>query len=53
LDIDLNHNIDIHEKKNEILFFGRIMPMKRVEHAIQAFGYFKNKMKSDYKLNII
>jgi len=53
LDIDLNHNIDIYQKNNEILFFGRLMPMKRVEHAIQAFAYFLKKIQTNYKLNIV
>ena len=53
LDIDTNHNININKKNNEILFFGRLMPMKRVEHAILAFKYFISKSESKYKLNII
>ena len=65
LDLDLSHNIDIYKKNNEILFFGRLMPMKRAEHAILAFDYFLKKNTSPlatlltwegnkiYKLNIV
>ncbi len=40
------------EKENSILFFWRLTPLKRVEHAILAFSIFL-KEKPDYVLNIV
>ena len=58
LDLEIDKNIDIYDKKNEILFFGRLMPMKRAEHAILAFNYFLKKSpiipfykENEYKLH--
>lgn len=47
-------NIDnlIWSKKNEIIFIGRLMPIKRVEDAIRAFDIFA-QTHSDYIFNII
>ena len=53
LDIQFQKDQNINYKKNEILFFGRLMPMKRAEHAILAFNYFKDKIEEEYKLNIV
>jgi len=46
LDLEIDKSIDIYDKKNEILFFGRLMPMKRAEHTILAFDYFLRLRKN-------
>lgn len=47
--------IDFSKKKNEIVFVGRLMPIKRVEDAIKAFDTFVKFDKSfdNYILNIV
>ncbi len=52
IDFDKGCKINLWEKKNEIAFFSRITPMKRLEHAILAFRHFVNKYNKKYKLNI-
>ena len=45
-------SIDFKKKKKEVIFLGRLMPIKRVEDAIQAF-YHSNLIQDWYKLIII
>jgi len=47
--------IDFNKKQNSILFLGRLMPIKRVEHAILAFNDFilSNEKFKNYTLEII
>ncbi len=45
-------SIDFKKKKKEIIFLGRLMPIKRVEDSIQAF-YHSNLIQDWYKLIII
>lgn len=47
--------IDFSKKENSILFLGRLMPIKRAEHAILAFDYFikQDKKFQNYKLDIV
>lgn len=52
LDIAPLKNIDFDNKKNSILFIGRLMPIKRVEDCIKAFSEFCKTNKS-YKLNVV
>lgn len=47
LDLQKDNSIVLENKKNEILFFGRLMPMKRAEHAILAFSHFLSLNKSN------
>jgi len=54
-DVTPIEKIDFSQKEDRILFLGRLMPIKRVEHAILAFNRF---IKSDdkfanYKLDIV
>lgn len=44
--------INFEEKENSILFLGRLMPIKRVEHAIKAFAYF-DSLCGWYTLNVM
>lgn len=44
--------INWKKKKKEIVFLGRLTPMKRTDHAIQAFVLLSKK-DPDYTLNII
>lgn len=44
--------IDFTSKRDEIVFLGRLTPMKRVDHAILAFEIF-HKSHPSYHLNII
>lgn len=47
--------IDFLQKENRILFLGRLMPIKRVEHSILAFNKFIKSSEdfSDYILDIV
>lgn len=47
--------IDFDKKEDTILFLGRLMPIKRVEHAIFAFDYFvkQDEKFKNYKLDIV
>jgi glycosyltransferase involved in cell wall biosynthesis len=47
--------VDFTQKQNKILFLGRLMPIKRVEHAILAFyNFIKSDDKfSNYSLDIV
>lgn len=54
LDINLKHDHEIiaSKKSKSILYFGRILRMKRVDDAIKAFWKFEKEFP-DYHLNII
>lgn len=47
--------IDFDKKQDKILFLGRLMPIKRVEHAILAFNHFilSDKKFRNYTLEIV
>lgn len=46
--------IDFKKKENRILFLGRLMPIKRVEDAICAFGVFAQDPRfAHYTLDIV
>ena len=44
--------IDWNAKKKEIVFFGRLTRIKRVDHAIRVFSIFHAKFP-EYSMNII
>lgn len=54
-DITPVSEVNFSEKEKNILFLWRLMPIKRVEHAILAFSYFlkSDKNFSDYKLDVV
>lgn len=49
------NEIDFSKKEKKILFLGRLMPIKRVEHAILAFNNFilSDKKFRNYTLEIV
>lgn len=56
--IEVPNFIELHPKvetpkKNEILFLGRIHPIKNIEHIIEAIQLSKAFKKSNYKLKIV
>lgn len=44
--------INWKSKKKEIVFYGRLTPMKRADHAIRAFAILA-KQDSEYQMNIV
>ena len=53
MDITPLESIDFSKKNHDIVFWGRLTPIKRPDHAILAFIESKDKIPPDARLHII